>query len=484
MFKKLLSSFLVLSVLAVNPLFAPVAYAADAKILFEVDCNTLNKNTLVGFQSDPADAANGPEIIAFEFTVKLTPQSGSTLSDLQSAKFEANAAYQNMIIAQNTSSEVSGARQLKIAGGFTQQTGLNNVKDLLSIVGVSQKAYKIEVVDGKLFPKSGGDDIYKEQTPARTFIADPSSCQNTTPTTPTAQVGQQNVVIDNFAFTPAEVTIEVGQTVQWTNADSTNHTVTSVGAGGLNSGPLANGQSYQKTFTEAGTYEYQCSIHPSMTGKVIVTAPAGTPTTTTTGTTTTPSASTTTTSITLSSDVQQGAPGDPVTVTAKILNLNGQSIEWSQSAGTRIQPNINNQATSDTETTSTLAFSMPTPATDIVLRLKVGETTETITVAGTDNPTANAAGTDTTGTDTASTGTTTDTGSDVGTLQERLEQRRTELEATANPTAASNPTGTLHSAAGSGLAQSGPEHTLALMVIAGLVVMWRRKKVSQAAEAV
>lgn len=76
------------------------------------------------------------------------------------------------------------------------------------------------------------------------------------------------VSIANFAFDPASVTVKVGDTVTWTNNDSTTHTIT--GDGDLNSGDVAPGSTYSKTFDKAGTYSYHCSIHKTMTGTVVV----------------------------------------------------------------------------------------------------------------------------------------------------------------------------------------------------------------------
>lgn len=85
------------------------------------------------------------------------------------------------------------------------------------------------------------------------------------PTAPTA--AGSSVTIKDFAFGPQALTIKAGTTVTWTNNDSTPHTVTS---STFESSQLLPGQSFQHTFTDAGTYDYSCSIHPSMTGQVIV----------------------------------------------------------------------------------------------------------------------------------------------------------------------------------------------------------------------
>ena len=79
-----------------------------------------------------------------------------------------------------------------------------------------------------------------------------------------------HVTIQGFAFSPQTITVAPGTTVAWTNKDSVNHTVTSDTGAWPASSPLATGQTFSHTFTKAGTYPYHCSIHPSMTAKVIV----------------------------------------------------------------------------------------------------------------------------------------------------------------------------------------------------------------------
>lgn len=77
-----------------------------------------------------------------------------------------------------------------------------------------------------------------------------------------------NISIKNFAFNPAELTIKKGTTVIWTNEDSAPHTATSQGF--FDSGTLKNGQSFNFQFNNAGSFDYICTIHPSMKGKIIV----------------------------------------------------------------------------------------------------------------------------------------------------------------------------------------------------------------------
>jgi len=91
-----------------------------------------------------------------------------------------------------------------------------------------------------------------------------------TPTATSTPAASNAVSISNFAFSSAALTVHVGDTVTWTNNDSAYHTVTSTDGGPLDSGNIGSGETFSYTFTSAGTYAYQCSFHPSMTGTVTV----------------------------------------------------------------------------------------------------------------------------------------------------------------------------------------------------------------------
>jgi plastocyanin len=82
--------------------------------------------------------------------------------------------------------------------------------------------------------------------------------------------GITDVLIQNMAFDPSTVTISVNTTVRWTNKDAIGHTVTSDTGGLFDSGTISSNGTYSHTFNTAGTYTYHCSIHPDMTGTVIV----------------------------------------------------------------------------------------------------------------------------------------------------------------------------------------------------------------------
>ena len=79
------------------------------------------------------------------------------------------------------------------------------------------------------------------------------------------------VKIDNFSFGPVTLTVPVGTTVTWTNRDDIPHTIVSTDdPKAFKSKVLDTDEEFSFTFSKAGTYPYFCSIHPKMTGKVIV----------------------------------------------------------------------------------------------------------------------------------------------------------------------------------------------------------------------
>jgi plastocyanin len=79
------------------------------------------------------------------------------------------------------------------------------------------------------------------------------------------------VVIDNFAYSPREITVAAGTRVTWVNKDDSPHTVTSTARPkAFDSGAMDTDATFAFTFAAPGTFEYFCAVHPRMTGKVIV----------------------------------------------------------------------------------------------------------------------------------------------------------------------------------------------------------------------
>jgi len=88
-----------------------------------------------------------------------------------------------------------------------------------------------------------------------------------------ARAPETEVKIDNFAFAPQRIVVQAGTTVTWINADDAPHTVAS-STKVFKSGALDTEDKFSFTFTTPGTYEYFCSLHPHMTGAVVVEAAA------------------------------------------------------------------------------------------------------------------------------------------------------------------------------------------------------------------
>jgi plastocyanin len=79
------------------------------------------------------------------------------------------------------------------------------------------------------------------------------------------------VTIDNFAFTPAQITISPGTTVTWVNRDDIPHTVTDAAdMKSFRSTPLDTGDAFSHLFATPGTYRYFCSLHAHMQGTIVV----------------------------------------------------------------------------------------------------------------------------------------------------------------------------------------------------------------------
>jgi plastocyanin len=89
-----------------------------------------------------------------------------------------------------------------------------------------------------------------------------------------AQVPGFAATIDNFTFAPQQITVKAGDTVTWTNQDDIPHTVTSQTLA-FRSKALDTDDRFSFTFTTPGKYDYFCSLHPHMTGSILVEAVAG-----------------------------------------------------------------------------------------------------------------------------------------------------------------------------------------------------------------
>jgi plastocyanin len=90
-------------------------------------------------------------------------------------------------------------------------------------------------------------------------------------TPPSVRHDHQQIVIGNFTFEPSTLTVSAGAVVTWRNQDDAPHTVIGTDSGSpIKSPPLDSGDGYSLTLTKPGTYHYFCSLHPHMTGTVVV----------------------------------------------------------------------------------------------------------------------------------------------------------------------------------------------------------------------
>jgi plastocyanin len=94
-----------------------------------------------------------------------------------------------------------------------------------------------------------------------------AACSSSSKAAAPVSNGGPSLTIKNFSFAPNPLTVKVGDTVTIANDDATAHTTTD-GGGAFDTGPIAPGTKKTITITKAGTYQYHCSIHPSMTGTI------------------------------------------------------------------------------------------------------------------------------------------------------------------------------------------------------------------------
>jgi plastocyanin len=80
----------------------------------------------------------------------------------------------------------------------------------------------------------------------------------------------ETIVIRQLKYLPERLVVNVGQTVEWKNADIVPHTATGVNAKTFDSGVIATGKSWRFTAKKKGTYDYFCTLHPNMKATLVV----------------------------------------------------------------------------------------------------------------------------------------------------------------------------------------------------------------------
>jgi len=127
----------------------------------------------------------------------------------------------------------------------------------------------VVVIAAGIFLLSKNNASQMHMQPATPTQMQTQGQSQTSPTSGPTVATKNAVTIQNFAFSPATLTVKVGDTVTWTNQDSAGHSATA-DDNSFDTGIIAQGQSGSNTFTKAGTYTYHCSVHPNMHGTIIV----------------------------------------------------------------------------------------------------------------------------------------------------------------------------------------------------------------------
>ena len=145
-------------------------------------------------------------------------------------------------------------------------------------IGVRIGIAVLATVFSALAATTGVEEVFAFGAPARTAASSAAGQETSHATSQlTAQAATQaapagkvvEVKVDNFSFSPQTITISPGTTVIWTNRDDIPHTVVSDDKV-FKSKVLDTDEKFSFTFDKAGNFPYFCSIHPKMTGKVIV----------------------------------------------------------------------------------------------------------------------------------------------------------------------------------------------------------------------
>ena len=122
------------------------------------------------------------------------------------------------------------------------------------------------IIGGVLIVLVIGGFVFLTQKKSQPSLQPSINQQSVTQPTQTT-VETNTITIKDFAFNPATLTVKQGIKVTWTNEDSMTHKIKS---DTFNSQDLNQGDKFEFTFNNKGSFDYSCSIHPSMTGKIIV----------------------------------------------------------------------------------------------------------------------------------------------------------------------------------------------------------------------
>lgn len=140
----------------------------------------------------------------------------------------------------------------------------HNVRKLMMLVGL---VVALASVAG--CSDDDGETVASDDTTATTAADTADTADTTTSGEGGAPVAGTDVAIAEYAFAPEALTVQVGDTVTWTNDDDFAHG-TAGDANEWESGDIEPGATFEQTFDQAGTFAYHCSIHNFMKGEIVV----------------------------------------------------------------------------------------------------------------------------------------------------------------------------------------------------------------------
>jgi plastocyanin len=193
----------------------------------------------------------------------------SSLADLLASPYAINIHESaenigNYIACGNIGGTMIGASDLAIGLAELNSSGYSGVATLHDN-GDGTTAVSVYLTEEYSEDSAAGEDMGTPAMEEGMDMGTPASDQSAD----TAAAAQVAVSIANFAYDPNPVTVNVGDTVTWTNNDGVPHTVTA-NDGSFQSGTLQPGQSFSFTFTAPGSIDYHCEFHANMSGQVVV----------------------------------------------------------------------------------------------------------------------------------------------------------------------------------------------------------------------
>jgi plastocyanin len=194
----------------------------------------------------------------------------SSLADLLASPYAINIHESaenigNYIACGNIGGTMIGASDLAIGLGELNESGYTGVATLHDN-GDGTTAVSVYLTEEySAADTETGEDMGTPAMEEGMDMGTPASDQSAD----TAAAAQVAVSIVNFAYDPNPVTVNVGDTITWTNNDGVPHTVTA-NDGSFQSGTLQPGQTFSFTFTAPGSIDYHCEFHANMSGQVVV----------------------------------------------------------------------------------------------------------------------------------------------------------------------------------------------------------------------